>query len=95
VLGEHRLDARRRRAAVEPRDDTLADNERERRNLVDAEPLGDLGARVDVDLADRQPVALAPCDVREEALHPPGRARALGREEDETGMIGSHHSLQR
>ena len=80
---EHRLDPRRGRAPVEPRDDALLDDERERRHLLDAEALGEVGPVVDVDLAHAEPAAFLPRDVREQALHPPGRAGAARGEEDE------------
>ena len=76
---EHRLDPRRGRAAVEPRDDAPLDHERERRHLLHPEALGEVGPVVDVDLAHAQPAALLPRDVGEQALHPPGRARSGGR----------------
>ena len=48
-----------------------------------AEALRDVGTLVDVDLLHAQRAALLAGDVREQALHPPRRARAAGREEDE------------
>ena len=54
----------------------LPRDERERRHLRDPEALGDLGTLVDVDLLHFERAALLACDVREQALHPPRRARA-------------------
>src|SRR6185437_15814061 len=87
---EHRLDPRRRRAAVEPRDHAPFHHERQRGHLVDAEALGEIGAVVDVDLPHAQPAPFLAGDVREQTLHPPGRARAVGGEKDELGAFGGH-----
>ena len=80
---EHRLDLRRGRAALEPRDDALATTSASAGTCCDPEALGDLGALVDVDLASRAAAALLARDVREQALHPPGGPGAAGGEEDE------------
>ena len=82
---EHPLDPRARDAAVESRDDPSPLHEDERRHLLDPESLRDLGPQVDVDAPEAQTLALLACQVREEALHPPRRARAIGVEEDEQG----------
>ena len=59
VRVDHRLDLRRGRAALEPRDDPLVLDEHERGDLGDPEALCDVGALVDVDLLHEQRVALA------------------------------------
>src|SRR5262245_43394075 len=53
------------------------------RNAPYPEALGQLGLLFDVDPLDAQPVPLLALEVREEALHPPGRPRVQGGEEDE------------
>ena len=53
----------------------------------------EVGALVDVDLLHAQRAALLARDVREQALHPPRRAGAAGREEDEQGR--SRHVVLR
>ena len=70
----------------------LATDERKRRHLGHAEPLRDVGALVDVDLLHAQCPSFLASDVRKEALHPPGRARAARREEDEQGTAIWGHS---
>ena len=88
---EHRLDPRRGRAAVEPGDNAPIHHQREGRHLPHAEPLGEVRPVVDVDLADAEPAALLPRDVREQALHPPGRAGAVrGEEHEQRAFVGGH-----
>ncbi len=83
VLADERLELRRGRAAVDPRDDPLAAHEGDRRHLRDAKALRDVGALVDVDLLHPEGRALLARDVREQALHAARRAGTPRREEDE------------
>jgi hypothetical protein len=87
---EHLLDSRRRHATFEPRHDAALPHEHERRHRRDAEPCGDVGALVDVDLLHGEMLALLARDVREQALHPargPGTVRG---EEDEQRLVAGH-----
>ena len=61
---------------METRDDAAVLHERERGNRVDAEPGRYVRTLVDVDLPHGQMLALLSRDVREQALHAPGRTRA-------------------
>src|SRR4029079_1383975 len=83
VLLEHRLDARRGGAALDPGDHLLCPDEHERWCSRDAQLLRDVAPFVHVDLHDAQTVALLARDMREEALHPPGGTRAGRGEEEE------------
>src|SRR5438105_2831157 len=58
-------------------------HDRERGSRADLEAGCDVGTLVDVDLLDREMLAFLPRDVRDQALHSPRRARAVGGEEDE------------
>ena len=87
---EHRLDLRRAGAPVEPRDGPPILDEDEGGNDVHPEPLGELGAGVDVDSAHAEAIALLPLEMGEQALHAPGGTRALGPEEHEQRPIVVH-----
>ena len=68
------------------------DDERERRAPLHVETLGEVGPVVDVDLADAEPAAFLPRDVREQALHPAGGTGAAGCEEHELRRVASSAS---
>jgi hypothetical protein len=77
------LDVRGLRLPVEAAHNLLLLHEHECGDVPDPEPLRGLGIVVHVHPGDLQPPAFLACEVREQALHPPGRARASCREEDE------------
>jgi hypothetical protein len=71
---EHRLDLRRARAAVDAADHALPLDQDQRRDVGDLEALGQCRLPIDVHADDAQARAFLPCQVREQALHPAGRA---------------------
>src|ERR671918_504805 len=83
VLREHALDSRRARASVEAVERPAAVDEHEARHLANFQSAREIGGLLDVHARDPEPPALLAGQVREEALHPPARARALGGEEEE------------
>ena len=70
---EHPLDARRADPALEPVDNALVLHESQRGDGRHAEPVGQVGLLVDIDVHDAQTRAFLAGDVRDQALHPPGR----------------------
>src|SRR6478672_8227082 len=95
VRFEHPLDARGAGAALEPLDDALALDERDRRDRLHAEALGQLGLLVDVDRGHAQPCPFLAGEVSHQALHSPRRARMGGAEKDQqgTGIFSHRDSL--
>jgi hypothetical protein len=77
------LDLGRIRPAFQPRDGLLAFQEDERRHPAHVESLRELGLLVDVDAGHLKPMPLLPRELREQAVHAPGRAGSPGGEEDE------------
>src|SRR3954451_14587435 len=70
---DHLLDPGRARAAGEPIDGALVLDHDKRGDVLDAEPLGEVGPLVGVDAKHPHTVALLAGDVREQALHAPCR----------------------
>ena len=80
---EHPLDLRGARATLDPPDDPLALDERERGHGLHLEPLRELRLLVDVDRGHAETGALLAREVRHQALHAPCRTGSGGAEEDE------------
>lgn len=80
---EHPLDLRGARATLDPPDDPLALDERERGHGLHLEPLREFRLLVDVDRGHAETGALLAREVRHQALHAPCRTGSGGAEEDE------------
>src|SRR5579864_2805392 len=87
---QHLFDRRGRHPAVEARDHAAFLYEPERRHRFDAEAGGQVRPRVDVDLLHVELIPFFARDVREQALHAPGRPGALRGEEHEEGAVVLH-----
>src|SRR3954447_10563042 len=74
VRRDRPLDSRRAGAALEPGDDALPLHQHERRHRLYVEALGDRRLLVHVDAGDPQARPLLALEMRQQALHAPGRA---------------------
>ena len=59
---------------LETLDHALVLDQEQRRYGPDVQPAHEVRMPIDVDVLDAQPASLLPCEVREHALHPAGRA---------------------